>query len=618
MQKKSFRKDINGLRALAVLSVVIFHFNKDYLPGGFAGVDIFFVISGYLMTSIIFKGIENNNFSIFKFIISRANRIVPALTYTILFLLLIGYLFFEPLTYQLIGKHAVSSLLFISNYIYASESGYFDLASNTKSLLHTWSLSVEWQFYIIYPVVIILLSKIINLNTIKIVISLLTTLSFLASMYFSFKNPTVSYFMLYTRAWEMMIGGVIFFYPIKFFNSKNYIFEKIGILLILISFIIISEKTKWPGYMSVIPIFGTFLCMQANRSNTFFSNGAIQYLGLISYSVYLVHWPILVFLNKNNFTPSLPVYLLIVLIASYILHTFVEKKRSYNYRFFILYLIVLISSVFIEKDGIKNRVDDKYRLTSTEFHSQYYGGNGIKSDGMIQEVNLSKGTTPSFIITGDSFARQYMNFFKNEQFVAIFKDGCFSGDTFMTSLSDISDSACNLRFTNFKKAMLEYKTPNVIYMQAWQDEAKLLNKKTGESLTDKDGVILIKELNMIINSMEFNSVSDRKLFIVGNPPGSQSLVFECKAKEQLPVYKFLKSSCDEFNIKKESNINNILKKWAGNYDNVYFIDPSVVLCDENKCRIQTNDGEPIYSDFHHLSIYGAQIVGPYIKKEIKK
>ena len=151
MQNNSFRQDINGLRAIAVIAVVLFHFNASWMPGGFAGVDVFFVISGFLMTGIIFRGIEQENFSILKFYVARANRIIPALAVLCLVLLVFGWFYLTPLDYKALGKHAASSVAFLSNIIYWRESGYFDAASHEKWLLHTWSLSVEWQFYILYP-----------------------------------------------------------------------------------------------------------------------------------------------------------------------------------------------------------------------------------------------------------------------------------------------------------------------------------------------------------------------------------------------------------------------------------------------------------------------------------
>lgn len=138
-----FRKDINGLRAIAVIAVVLFHFNASWMPGGFAGVDVFFVISGFLMTRIIFRGIEQENFSILRFYVARANRIIPALAVLCVALLAFGWFYFTPMDYKVLGKHVGSSMGFLSNVVYWTESGYFDTSSLEKWLLHTWSLSVE-------------------------------------------------------------------------------------------------------------------------------------------------------------------------------------------------------------------------------------------------------------------------------------------------------------------------------------------------------------------------------------------------------------------------------------------------------------------------------------------
>ena len=163
-----FRKDINGLRAIAVIGVVLFHFNPSWMPGGFAGVDVFFVISGFLMTKIIFRGLEQDSFSVLKFYVARANRIIPALSLLCLVLLSVGWLFLSPLEYRALGKHIVSSITFISNIIYWTESGYFDAASQGKWLLHTWSLSLEWQFYIIYPLILVAMKQFLSLKIMKV------------------------------------------------------------------------------------------------------------------------------------------------------------------------------------------------------------------------------------------------------------------------------------------------------------------------------------------------------------------------------------------------------------------------------------------------------------------
>ncbi|AWM80891.1 hypothetical protein DKL61_11340 [Gammaproteobacteria bacterium ESL0073] len=182
--EKKIRKDINGLRALAVLSVLLFHFNPSFIPGGFVGVDVFFVISGFLMTSIIFRGMESNSFNFISFLKTRAIRIIPALLVTIVITLLAGFIFIEPLSYKIIGEHASSSLLFVSNILYWSESGYFDLDAYNKFLLHTWSLSVEWQFYIIYPLILIVLKRYFTLNIIKNLVVLLTIIFLLFLLFY--------------------------------------------------------------------------------------------------------------------------------------------------------------------------------------------------------------------------------------------------------------------------------------------------------------------------------------------------------------------------------------------------------------------------------------------------
>lgn len=221
----NFRSDINGLRAIAVISVVLFHFNPEILPGGFAGVDVFFVISGFLMTSIIFRGLENSNFSIVNFYISRANRIIPALAILCLVIMIFGWFYLTPLDFKTLGKHVSGSIRFISNSMYLKESGYFDVSANSKWLLHTWSLSVEWQFYLIYPVVLTLLYKAFGLKTLRKILIAATVSFYLYSLCSSYSNPNASYFLLSNRAWEMLLGGIAYAYPIELKNSlKNLLY----------------------------------------------------------------------------------------------------------------------------------------------------------------------------------------------------------------------------------------------------------------------------------------------------------------------------------------------------------------------------------------------------------
>ncbi|GBL04852.1 acyltransferase family protein [Glaciecola sp. KUL10] len=296
-----FRQDINGLRAIAVLAVVLFHFNAAWLPGGFVGVDIFFVISGFLMTGIIFKGIENEDFSLATFYLARANRIIPALAILCIFMTIFGWFMLVPLEYEKLATHVISSLAFVSNIVYWKESGYFDVASNEKWLLHTWSLSVEWQFYIIYPIVLLFLKKFMTLNSLKVILIIGVFLGFLLSLLATPIWPNPAYFLLPTRAWEMMLGGVAFLFPLRATLTVRKFINMLGILLIVLSVLFIHEEDLWPGYLAAVPTFGTYLIIQANLQSSIFTNNlAFRYLGKWSYSIYLWHWPIAVFIYSYS------------------------------------------------------------------------------------------------------------------------------------------------------------------------------------------------------------------------------------------------------------------------------------------------------------------------------
>jgi peptidoglycan/LPS O-acetylase OafA/YrhL len=191
-----FRNDINGLRAFAILGVVLFHFNAQWLTGGFSGVDVFFVISGYLMTAIIFTKMDNNQFSLWAFYQSRAKRIVPPLALLCVTLLIFGWFYLYSADFKALAKHALTSITFLSNVVYANEDGYFTAAVTEKWLLHTWSLSVEWQFYIIYPLIILGLKKCMQPALVLRFLIAITLMSFLLALYGSLHFPDKAFFHL--------------------------------------------------------------------------------------------------------------------------------------------------------------------------------------------------------------------------------------------------------------------------------------------------------------------------------------------------------------------------------------------------------------------------------------
>ncbi|EMP4351380.1 acyltransferase [Proteus mirabilis] len=612
MQSKKFRADINGLRAIAVLSVMFFHFNQELVPGGFAGVDVFFVISGFLMTSIIFRGLESNNFSLWSFLKARARRIVPALITIILIVLALGYLFFEPLTYQLVGKHGFSSLLFISNITYANEAGYFDADSFSKLFLHTWSLSVEWQFYIVYPIILLILSKLLSISTLKKIVVISAIISFIFCIYLSSVNKTLSYFMIYTRGWEMLLGGIAFLFPLSTTDNKKRIIEIVGLILIITSFFIFSNSDNWPSYNALLPVFGAYLCIISNNEKTLLSNYAFQKIGLWSYSIYLIHWPFIVFFKKINIETSIFTYFISTILLAFITYSVIEKRRNYKYGLLLCWLLSVSLSYYISIDGIGNRVDEKYRLTKEEFHKKYYGGTKITQGSIIQYFDMKDTDKPDFIISGDSFMRQYMNSIRHQKLksIGIFKDGCFITPNLISLKDEFNDQRCIMRYNNFILAMKTHPKTDVIISQAW-DSYKIYSRSTQKEIKSNVEERIINDINEII---KIGGV-DRNYFIIGRPQRSNISTFECLARHNLPIWKLAKS-CDKYMDQKVLNINIKLNEFANNKNNVIFIDPNEILCKNGKCLLLNDDNEPIYSDNSHMSLFGSDIVIDYFFKKL--
>ena len=381
----NFRKDINGLRAIAVVAVVLFHFNDSWVPGGFAGVDVFFVISGFLMTGIIFKKLDSGNLSLLQFYLARANRIIPALALLCFVLLILGWFYLLPYEYEKLGKHAAGSIGFISNIVYWKESGYFDASSHEKWLLHTWSLSVEWQFYIIYPALLLFLSKFISLSNLKRCLLLLTVIGFILCIVVTYHSPRTSYFLLHTRAWEMMLGGLAFLYPITLNKTRSRLLELLGIALIIYAYIFFSEKTPWPGFYAFVPVIGTYFVLMSQRSNSIITSNVVsQKLGTWSYSIYLWHWPLVVAIYYYSLNENfIFVFIALSVILGFLSHKYIEKinftrtfPSTMSYLkakpLWMVMIVGFLASFMFYKEGFLHLAPKDYRYASEHAkHSPY-------------------------------------------------------------------------------------------------------------------------------------------------------------------------------------------------------------------------------------------------------
>ncbi|QXX94623.1 acyltransferase [Serratia marcescens] len=302
-----FRHDINGLRAWAVIAVVLFHFGIPGFAGGFVGVDVFFVISGFLMTQIIVSGLETGKFSIWHFYLARARRIIPALMALCITLLVLGWFFLVSTDYTTLAKHVLTAILFVSNVKFWREAGYFDADSHEKWLLHTWSLSVEWQFYIILPIALVFMARLWRTRGIQLTIFVGLILSFALSCYLAIKSPSSAFYLLPTRAWEMLAGGAVWGLTrnVQLHATKAKWLEWSGFALIIAAITLFNPGLAWPGLYAAVPVTGAMLVLAASRQNSLFtSNYLAERLGVSSYSIYLWHWPIVVFLGYNNAASS--------------------------------------------------------------------------------------------------------------------------------------------------------------------------------------------------------------------------------------------------------------------------------------------------------------------------
>jgi peptidoglycan/LPS O-acetylase OafA/YrhL len=296
----TYRPDIDGLRAIAVLAIVGFHASPGHLPGGFVGVDIFFVISGFLISSIILKEVALGQFSFVSFYARRVRRIFPALLVVLIATLVAGWRFLLPGEYRQLGSHVAASAAYIPNFLFWSEAGYFDTASELKLLLHLWSLGVEEQFYIIWPLVIA--AVVFMRFSLVLVIALIITVSFGLNAWLIRTHPVSTFYLPVTRAWELLIGcglATSFTQVIQVHRHLANAASVCGLAMIAACGVLLTSKSPFPGWNAVPPTMGAGLVIWAGKdawtNRTLLSNRMLVFFGLISYPLYLWHWPLLAF-----------------------------------------------------------------------------------------------------------------------------------------------------------------------------------------------------------------------------------------------------------------------------------------------------------------------------------
>lgn len=641
-QSNNFRYDINGLRAYAVGLVVLFHFNVFGFSGGFIGVDIFFVISGFLMTKIIVSGIQKETFNFLNFYISRANRIIPALLILILAVTAVGWFTLLPSEYKDFSKHSIASLAFISNIQYFLETGYFDATAHEKLLLHTWSLSVEWQFYIILPIFLYLIAKLTkSLKTLKILYVVGFIVSLCLAIFASKNYLSASFYLLPTRAWEMMAGGIIFLFFNQFTpkdSHKKYL-ESLGFLLIGISTLIFTGATAWPSYNALLPVFGTFLILIAQNNNSIFTNNkTAQFLGDTSYSIYLWHWPIVFYLayfEKQDNIIFIAAAILLSVILGWLSFKLIENPtrkylskltlvKAYITTFIYLAIPILILSFIFIKQGLPSRLDKEViEIANTENDKNPRRSEcHISKGNALPKCQYGSGSVAA-IVVGDSHAQ------------AIVRTVEKSLHNSNLSVLDWTYSSCPTIIGTKNIGDSSYKCGEIV--------EQLINEK---SKYHNVPIIITNRLNTYFEGDQLTKNQKPQIYS-GKYFDSYSLEMKqnltnrfvdtvCKLTQTNPVYITTQIPEQKFNVPKtlghryiygnhneaglkyseyltRSKDSNYAIQLAAEKCGAKVLDVTPYLCDSNICSATIN-GKPAYYDDDHLSETGAKKLIPLFKK----
>ncbi|MDA9054938.1 acyltransferase [Alphaproteobacteria bacterium] len=327
-----YRAEIDGLRALAVVPVILFHAGFELFSGGFVGVDVFFVISGYLITTILIEDIENKRFSIVNFYERRARRILPALFFVMLVCIPFAWMWMLPNQMKDFSQSLVAVSLFASNILFWRESGYFDAAAEEKPLLHTWSLAVEEQYYVLFPIFLILAWR-FGKNRVFWMIVVMATISLLLSEWGWRNKATANFYLAPTRAWELFAGSIAAFIVQKQGVKKNDLLALVGLAAIIFAIFLYDETTPFPSVYTLVPVLGVVLLVLYSDKETIvaklLSKKGVVGIGLISYSAYLWHQPLFAFGRiKSPDAPSITLMAVLVVVSfllAYLSWKYIEK-----------------------------------------------------------------------------------------------------------------------------------------------------------------------------------------------------------------------------------------------------------------------------------------------------
>lgn len=642
----SYRADIDGLRAIAVLSVVGYHAFPDLITGGFIGVDIFFVISGFLISTIIYGSLERDAFSFTQFYANRIRRIFPALILVLATCFIFGWLALFPDEYKQLGKHMAGGAGFVSNIMLYLESGYFDSSVESKPLLHLWSLGIEEQFYILWPLILWRAWKKSNLLAITAVIAIA---SFILNIYFVGSDRAAAFYLPLTRFWELLSGAMLAYVMRhhnnivnKYFLLKPNIMSSVGVLLITLSIILINKQSAFPGGWALLPVFGTVLLIGSGSTawinSAVLSNRAFVWVGLISYPLYLWHWPLFSFAHIVENEPlSMPLRFSLM-IASFLLawltYQFIEKPFRFG-KFkktsvpILTILMVVIAGVgyhTYSSNGVPLRRDQTLQtgtVDAFEYETLFYINDyGRKAyPHFLGYYNIkTKDTPPTLQILGDSHANRLimgLNKFTNENILQLSNHKC----PILFGISNHNEGSCE-DFTNQALAVAEntdsIKTVIIAFSGTFYlgDSAELhFSSISNPELIEPKDIFRVAIKNTLDKLIEKN----KKVIVVLDNPALDFDASLCTQSRPMIFANRISALCaiPRRDFEKQQQvyrrlITDVLKA----YPSVLLFDSAGVLCDDQWCY-GTKNGKVLYSDRHHLSRSGSELVGESLSKLIE-
>ena len=416
-----YRAEIDGLRALAVVPVILFHAGFEGFSGGFVGVDVFFVISGYLITTILAEDIEKQRFSIIDFYERRARRIFPALFFMMLFCIPFAWMWMLPDPLENFGQSIVATTLFANNVLLMITTGYWDLASEFKPLLHTWSLGVEEQYYVIFPLLMLAGWKFGKKSVVGMIIAL-ALLSLAVSELGSSRFPDANFDLITSRAWELLAGAVAAFWVQKYGVRSNEGLALLGLLGVMFSVVAYDAATPFPGLYALVPVLGVVLLVLFAGEGTlvarFLSLPLLVGIGLISYSAYLWHQPLFAFARIYMVEEPSRVAFAVLTVATFLVAYLSWKyiENPFRNRALVaarpLWIFVFSASLFLvafglaahKTQGFVSRVFDPDQAAAEDMYISYNERNFLfKKDAFDPDVPVK------LLVIGNSFGRDLVN-----------------------------------------------------------------------------------------------------------------------------------------------------------------------------------------------------------------